>query len=73
MIKLCIFMVPVTKVPKLLGETELILKRLFSLVFLLYFRDSAFLARMAGRDSWSPLPSLPLLSPLWMLAPERRF
>lgn len=52
-------MVPVTKVPKLLGEIELILKHLFSLVFLLYFRDSTFLSKDHRERLVVPFPKSP--------------
>lgn len=57
---LCIFMVPVTKVPKLLGEILLILKHLFSLIHTPVLQGFCILRR--ERDLYIPLSQISLCS-----------
>lgn len=57
---LCIFMAPVTKVPKLLGEILLILKHLFSLIHTPVLQGFCILQR--ERDLYIPLSQISLCS-----------
>ena len=70
MVNYAFFMVPITKVSKLLGEILFILKHLFSWISPLYFRDRACSSRI--KEMVPPPPNFLLLSNLWILTLEYR-